>query len=97
MSDDRWDVAKVRDFGAMLLSDRNASVALVSHLLAPGDFGGNLGSLFTRRDFTELSPFEKAGVVDELRDALDQQLGVVFQSYVKLAREDAEKRQGAAK
>ena len=85
MTDANHDAAKVRAFGERLLASPRESATLASEILARSGLGDPRVNAVVS-DFDDLTLWEKAGVVDELRDALDKQLGEVFQHYVKLAR-----------
>jgi len=80
--------AKVEEFGQRLHADPAKSVKLAQALLlGPPNNNDEAATQYVDFELT-LSPWEQAAVVDELRDAIDKQLGVVFEHYVARARED---------
>ena len=90
------DNAKVRAFGATLAADPMLAVALADALFRGSPFTGTAATVRTK--FDRLSPWEQAGAVDELRDALDKHLEARFQRYMEIARQsdDAAKAQASA-
>lgn len=85
MTDPNWDIAKVRAFGERLLATPGDAIKLAKNLLWKGDTYAAGAAVMS--EFQALSPWEQAGVVDELRNALDRQLHAVFDDHVKVARE----------
>jgi len=86
--DSTYDRAKVEAFGRRLLADSHEAVLLADTLLRGLPFTGAAAAVFTA--FCRLTAWEQAGVVDELRDALDQIVGDVFHKYVIAARKAEE-------
>ena len=86
--DAAYNRQKVEAWGRELLADPFDALGLLAVLLQGVPHTGHQGALLTR--FEALSPFERAGLVDELRDALDKTLGGVFGRYVAAARQAAE-------
>lgn len=79
------DNAKVRAFGARLSVDPLLALALADTLFRGAPFTGIAAEI--RRDFDRLKPWEQAGAVDELRDALDKALEQKFFERVLAAKE----------
>ena len=86
MTEPNWDVEKVRAFGGRLLANPEHAAKLAKNLLWNED--SYAAGAVAVSEFRALSPWEQAAVVDELRNAIDKQLGIVFERYVKRAREE---------
>ena len=75
---------RVRAFGATLLADPMLALVLADTLFRGVPFTGTAATV--RTQFDRMSPWEQAGVVDELRAALDLHLEAKFKRFVEAAR-----------
>lgn len=75
---------RVRAFGATLAADPMLAVSLADALFRGAPFTGTAATV--RTQFDRLSPWEQAGAVDELRDALDRHLEAKFNQHMETAR-----------
>ena len=84
ITDATYDRAAVHQFCAPLRADPFAAIYLVAAL-----FGGTLMPvrvLALHQRFNDLPAWVKAGVIDELRDMIDEQLGGMFDAAVGVAQ-----------
>jgi hypothetical protein len=79
-----FSAERVRAFGATLAADPMLAIILADTLFRGAPFTGAAAA--ARVKFDALSPWEQAGAIDELRDALDMHLGAKFKRYVETAR-----------